>query len=92
MYYNTYKNLGLPDRDIVMENTWIYGFTGEAVKVIGTIKLPDTLGEGAFRNTDGGIYDPGSRICSQCSGWSTSFEGNESSYFNLSLDDEIPHA
>ncbi|KAK1404813.1 hypothetical protein POM88_004418 [Heracleum sosnowskyi] len=51
IYYNTYKKLGLPDKDIVRDDAWIYGFTGKAVRVMGVIKLPITLGEGLLSVT-----------------------------------------
>lgn len=50
-YYNTYKKLGLPDKDMVSENAWIYGFSREAVKVMSATKLPVTLGEGTLSGT-----------------------------------------
>ncbi|XP_074342922.1 uncharacterized protein LOC141680651 [Apium graveolens] len=37
LYYNTYKKMGLPDRDISGEDSWVYGFYGEGVRVMGSI-------------------------------------------------------
>ncbi|XP_063948153.1 uncharacterized protein LOC135152236 [Daucus carota subsp. sativus] len=45
LYYDTYKKMGLPDKDMTVENLYIYGFGGEAIKAKGTIRLPVTLGE-----------------------------------------------
>lgn len=45
LYYKTYKKMGLPDRDMTVENIYLYGFGGEAIKAKGTIRLPVTLGE-----------------------------------------------
>ena len=51
IYYSTYKKMGLPDRDMRVEEIYIYGFGGEAVKIKGIICLPVTLGEGAVSVT-----------------------------------------
>ncbi|XP_074356058.1 uncharacterized protein LOC141695733 [Apium graveolens] len=51
LYYSTYKKLGFPDSDMYFEDTYIYGFTGEAVRVMGSVRLPVTLGEGALSVT-----------------------------------------
>nr|XP_017247956.1 PREDICTED: uncharacterized protein LOC108219166 [Daucus carota subsp. sativus] len=51
LYYGTYQKLGLPDKDMKVEDVYIYGFGGEAVKVKGTIRLPVTLGEGTCSAT-----------------------------------------
>lgn len=48
LYYNTYKKMGLPDKNMTVEDAWIYGFVGEAIKVMGRIRLPVTLGEGSL--------------------------------------------
>ncbi|XP_074359639.1 uncharacterized protein LOC141699684 [Apium graveolens] len=48
LYYSTYKKLGFPDSDMYFEDAHVYGFTGEAVRVMGSIRLPVTLGEGAL--------------------------------------------
>ncbi|XP_074351901.1 uncharacterized protein LOC141691054 [Apium graveolens] len=45
LYYSTFKKMGLPDRDISGEDSWVYGFSGARVRVIGSILLPCTLGE-----------------------------------------------
>ncbi|XP_074363494.1 uncharacterized protein LOC141704042 [Apium graveolens] len=45
LYYSTYKKLGFPDSDMYFEDAHIYGFTGEAVRVMGSVRLPVTLGE-----------------------------------------------
>ncbi|XP_074373785.1 uncharacterized protein LOC141714148 [Apium graveolens] len=51
LYYSTYKKLGFPDSDIYFEDAHVYGFTGEAVRVMGSVRLPVTLGEGALSVT-----------------------------------------
>ena len=57
--------MGLPDKDMTIENIHIYGFGGEAVKVKGVIQLPDNNRRGTmFRDTDGKFHDCGSRILS----------------------------
>ncbi|XP_074322958.1 uncharacterized protein LOC141659920 [Apium graveolens] len=45
LYYNTFKKMGLPDRDMSGEDSWVYGFSGAGVRVIGSIRLPCTLGK-----------------------------------------------
>ncbi|XP_074328017.1 uncharacterized protein LOC141665929 [Apium graveolens] len=45
LYYNTFKKMGLPDRDMSGEDSWVYGFSGAGVRVMGSIRLPCTLGE-----------------------------------------------
>ena len=45
LYYSTFQKMGLPDKDMTIENIYIYGFGGEAVKVKGVIQLPVTIGE-----------------------------------------------
>ncbi|XP_074374423.1 uncharacterized protein LOC141714827 [Apium graveolens] len=45
LYYNTFKKMGLPDQDISGEDSWVYGFSGVGVRVMGSIRLPCTLGE-----------------------------------------------
>ncbi|XP_074374786.1 uncharacterized protein LOC141715207 [Apium graveolens] len=45
LYYNTFKKMGLPDPDMSGEDSWVYGFSGEGVRVMGSIRLPCTLGE-----------------------------------------------
>ncbi|XP_074323167.1 uncharacterized protein LOC141660104 [Apium graveolens] len=47
LYYITFKKLGFPDSDMNFEDAYVYGFTGEAVRVMGSVRLPVTLGEGA---------------------------------------------
>ncbi|XP_074356818.1 uncharacterized protein LOC141696593 [Apium graveolens] len=51
LYYSTYKKLGFPDSDMYFEDAHVYGFTGEAVRVMGSVRLPVTLGEGALSVT-----------------------------------------
>ncbi|XP_074336645.1 uncharacterized protein LOC141673809 [Apium graveolens] len=51
LYYNTYKKLGFPDSDMYFEDAHAYGFTGEAVRVRGLVRLPVTLGEGGLSVT-----------------------------------------
>ncbi|XP_074355656.1 uncharacterized protein LOC141695297 [Apium graveolens] len=51
LYYITYKKLGFPDSDMYFEDAHVYGFTGEAVRVMGSVRLPVTLGEGALSVT-----------------------------------------
>ncbi|XP_074374622.1 uncharacterized protein LOC141715033 [Apium graveolens] len=51
LYYNTYKKLGFPDSDMNFKEAHVYSFTGEAVRVMGSIRLPITLGEGALSVT-----------------------------------------
>ncbi|XP_074323995.1 uncharacterized protein LOC141660915 [Apium graveolens] len=48
LYYNTYKKLGFPDSDMNFKDAHVYGFTGEAVRVRGSVRLPVTLGKGAL--------------------------------------------
>ncbi|XP_074350574.1 uncharacterized protein LOC141689939 [Apium graveolens] len=45
LYYSTYKKMGLPDRDMSGEDSWVYGFSGVGVRVMRSIRLPYTLGE-----------------------------------------------
>ncbi|XP_074327063.1 uncharacterized protein LOC141665004 [Apium graveolens] len=51
LYYSTYKKLGFPDIDMNFKDAHIYSFTGEAVRVMGSVRLPVTLGEGALSVT-----------------------------------------
>ncbi|XP_074323878.1 uncharacterized protein LOC141660794 [Apium graveolens] len=51
LYYSTYKKLGFPDSDMYFEDAHVYDFTGEAVRVMGSVRLPVTLGEGALSVT-----------------------------------------
>ncbi|XP_074342880.1 uncharacterized protein LOC141680595 [Apium graveolens] len=51
LYYSTYKKLGFPDIDMYFEDVHVYGFTGEAVRVMGSVRLPVTLEEGALSVT-----------------------------------------
>ncbi|XP_074336442.1 uncharacterized protein LOC141673588 [Apium graveolens] len=51
LYYSTYKKLGFPDSDIYFEDAHVYGVTGDAVRVMGSVRLPVTLGEGALSVT-----------------------------------------
>ncbi|XP_074373772.1 uncharacterized protein LOC141714133 [Apium graveolens] len=51
LYYSTYKKLGFSDSDMYFEDAHVYGFTGEAVRVMGLVRLPVTLGEGALSVT-----------------------------------------
>ncbi|KAL8148773.1 hypothetical protein AgCh_005948 [Apium graveolens] len=51
LYYSTYKKLGFPDSDMYFEDAHVYGFTGEAVRVMDSVRLPVTLGEGALSVT-----------------------------------------
>ncbi|XP_074356707.1 uncharacterized protein LOC141696466 [Apium graveolens] len=45
LYYSTFKEMGLPDQDMSGEDSWVYGFSGAGVRVMGSIRLPCTLGE-----------------------------------------------
>ncbi|KAL1815684.1 hypothetical protein ACET3Z_018258 [Daucus carota] len=45
LYYSTFQKMGLLDKDMTRKMTYLYGFTGDAVRVKGTIRLPVTLGE-----------------------------------------------
>ncbi|XP_074324376.1 uncharacterized protein LOC141661291 [Apium graveolens] len=45
LYYSTFKKMGLPDRDMSGEDSRVYGFSGTGVRVMGSIRLPCTLGE-----------------------------------------------
>ncbi|KAK1356083.1 hypothetical protein POM88_049339 [Heracleum sosnowskyi] len=51
LYYGTYKKMGLLDKELIQGTTHIYGFTGDSVRVKGTIKLSLTLGEGSVSVT-----------------------------------------
>ncbi|XP_074324015.1 uncharacterized protein LOC141660935 [Apium graveolens] len=51
IYYNTFKKMGLPDRDMSGEDSWVYGFSGAGVRVMGSIRLPCTLGESPLSAT-----------------------------------------
>ncbi|XP_074366739.1 uncharacterized protein LOC141707460 [Apium graveolens] len=51
LYYSTYKKMGFPDSDMYFEDAHVYGFTGETVRVMGSVRLPVTLGEGALSVT-----------------------------------------
>ncbi|XP_074355018.1 uncharacterized protein LOC141693750 [Apium graveolens] len=51
LYYSTYKKLGFSDSDMYFEDAHVYGFTGEAVRVMGSVRLPVMLGEGALSVT-----------------------------------------
>ncbi|XP_074322981.1 uncharacterized protein LOC141659938 [Apium graveolens] len=51
LYYSTYKKLGFPDSDMYFEDAHVYGITGKAVRVMGSVRLPVTLGEGALSVT-----------------------------------------
>lgn len=51
LYYIVYNKMGLLDKDMEVENTFIYGFGGEAVIVKGIIRLPLTIGEEPFSTT-----------------------------------------
>ncbi|XP_074346717.1 uncharacterized protein LOC141685520 [Apium graveolens] len=51
LYYSTYKKLGFPDSDMYFEDAHVYGFTGETVRVMGSVRLPVTLEEGALSVT-----------------------------------------
>ncbi|XP_074375206.1 uncharacterized protein LOC141716962 [Apium graveolens] len=51
LYYSTYKKLGFPNSDMYFEDAHVYGFTGEVVRVMGSVRLPVTLGEGAMSVT-----------------------------------------
>ncbi|XP_074339734.1 uncharacterized protein LOC141677626 [Apium graveolens] len=50
LYYSTYKKLGFPDSNMYFEDAHVYG-TGEAVRVMGSVRLPVMLGEGALSVT-----------------------------------------
>lgn len=43
--------MGLPDKEIKVENIYIYGFAGESIKVKGTIRLLVTLGSSVSSTT-----------------------------------------
>ena len=45
LYYSTFQKMGLLDNDMTQRTTYLYGFTDNAFRVKGTIKLPVTLGE-----------------------------------------------
>ncbi|XP_074347173.1 uncharacterized protein LOC141686005 [Apium graveolens] len=49
--YSTYKKLGFLDSDMNFEDAHIYGFTGEAVWVMGSVRLPVMFEEGALSVT-----------------------------------------
>ncbi|XP_074342206.1 uncharacterized protein LOC141679666 [Apium graveolens] len=51
LYYSTCKKLGFPGNDMNFEDAHVYCFTGEAVRVMGSVRLPVTLGEGALSVT-----------------------------------------
>ncbi|XP_074327297.1 uncharacterized protein LOC141665218 [Apium graveolens] len=51
LYYSTYKKLGFPDGDMNFEDAHVYGFTREAVRFMGSVRLPITLGEGVLSVT-----------------------------------------
>ncbi|XP_074323058.1 uncharacterized protein LOC141660003 [Apium graveolens] len=51
LYYSTYKKLGFLDSNMNFEDVHVYGFTGEVVRVMGSVRLPVTLGEGALSVT-----------------------------------------
>ncbi|XP_074378140.1 uncharacterized protein LOC141719659 [Apium graveolens] len=43
--YDAYKKLGLLDRELTSTGGHLYGFTGNSIRVKGTIRLPVTIGE-----------------------------------------------
>ncbi|XP_074323313.1 uncharacterized protein LOC141660245 [Apium graveolens] len=43
--YSFYKKIGFPNRDMLMDDAWVYRFSSEGIKVMGSIRLPFTLGE-----------------------------------------------
>ncbi|XP_074346599.1 uncharacterized protein LOC141685395 [Apium graveolens] len=45
LYYSTFKKMRLPDQDMSGEDSWVYGFSGAGVRVMGSIRLPCTLRE-----------------------------------------------
>ena len=45
LYYECYKKMGLLDKDMTPKDTHVYSFTGDSLRIKGTIKLPITLGE-----------------------------------------------
>ncbi|XP_074323753.1 uncharacterized protein LOC141660666 [Apium graveolens] len=47
LYYSTYKKLGFPNSYINFEDAHVYGFTVEVVRIMGSIRLPVTIGESA---------------------------------------------
>ncbi|XP_074374629.1 uncharacterized protein LOC141715041 [Apium graveolens] len=51
LYYSTYKKLGFLDSDMNFEDGHVYGFTGEAVRVMGSIRLLVMLGKGVISVT-----------------------------------------
>ncbi|KAK1389694.1 hypothetical protein POM88_017872 [Heracleum sosnowskyi] len=55
LYYGTFKKMGLLDKEPTQGTTHIYGFTGDSVRVKGTIRLPLTLGEGSLSATQ--VFD-----------------------------------
>ncbi|XP_074373647.1 uncharacterized protein LOC141713997 [Apium graveolens] len=66
LYYSTFKRMGLPDRDISGEDSWVYSFSGAGVRVMGSIQFPCTLGESPlsvtkmleFKGNEGHHFDP----------------------------------
>ncbi|XP_074362038.1 uncharacterized protein LOC141702243 [Apium graveolens] len=51
LYCSTYKKLGFLNSDMNFEDAHVYGFTGEVVRVMGSVRLLVTLGEGALSVT-----------------------------------------
>ena len=49
--YETYRKMGLLDKDLTLTNNELYEFTGNLVHIVGKIKLPMTLGEGPLSVT-----------------------------------------
>ncbi|XP_074359606.1 uncharacterized protein LOC141699620 [Apium graveolens] len=45
LYYSTFKKMGLPDRDMSGEDSWVYGFSSAGVRVMGSNRLSCTSGE-----------------------------------------------
>ena len=45
LYYDTYKKMGIPWRDMIVQNIYSYEFGGEAIKAKGNFRLPLTLVE-----------------------------------------------
>ena len=45
LLYDAYQKMGLQDKDLLPTITHVYGFTGDAARVKGMVKLPITLGE-----------------------------------------------
>ncbi|XP_074326570.1 uncharacterized protein LOC141664514 [Apium graveolens] len=54
--YDSYKKLGLLDRELTSTGGHLYGFTGNSIGVKGTIRLPVTIGEEPHVDTQIAIF------------------------------------